>query len=143
MAKIRTVAGRHWNQKEKYWTVPHTDGVLAHLLNLFAGEAVEVDPLLHIVRAQAAREPLPQQKRLQTPEKESAPNPMLLDQVRQAIRKRHYSHKTEEAYVGWIKRFIHFHDKCNPSEMGEKEIGEYLSSLATDFRVSASTQNAR
>ena len=141
VANIRTVADRHWHQKEKYWTVPHTDGVLAHLLNLFAGEAVEVDPLLHIVRAQAAREPLPQQKRLQTPEKESAPNPMLLDQVRQAIRKRHYSHKTEEAYVGWIKRFIHFHDKCNPSEMGEKEIGEYLSSLATDFRVSASTQN--
>src|SRR3990172_4902836 len=66
---------------------------------------------------------------------------MLLDQVRQAIRKRHYSHKTEEAYVGWIKRFIHFNDKCNPSEMGEKEIGEYLSSLATDSHVSASTQN--
>ena len=123
--------------------MPGYEIILAHLLNVFAGETVEVDPSLHRVRAQAARESLPQQKSLQAPEKELAPNPMLLDQVRQAIRKRHYSHKTEEAYVGWIKRFIHFHDKCNPSEMGEKEIGEYLSSLATDFRVSASTQNAR
>ncbi len=67
--------------------------------------------------------------------------PKLLDQVRQAIRTRHYSPKTEETYVGWIKRFIFFHDKRHPAEMGEKEIAQFLSSLASDSHVSASTQN--
>ncbi|HEY7321930.1 MAG TPA: phage integrase N-terminal SAM-like domain-containing protein, partial [Candidatus Binatia bacterium] len=67
--------------------------------------------------------------------------PKLLDQVRQAIRTRHYSYMTEKAYVHWTKRFIFFHDKRHPEEMGESEIGRFLSSLATDSHVSASTQN--
>lgn len=69
------------------------------------------------------------------------PKPKLLDQVRQAIRTRHYSYMTEKAYVGWIKRFILFHNKRHPAEMGEAEIGRFLSSLATESHVSASTQN--
>jgi Phage integrase, N-terminal SAM-like domain len=71
----------------------------------------------------------------------TSPKPKLLDQVRQAIRKRHYSDRTEKAYVHWIKRFIFFHNKRHPIEMGEAEIGQFLSTLATDGRVSASTQN--
>jgi hypothetical protein len=71
----------------------------------------------------------------------SAPKPKLLDQVRQGIRTRHYSPKTEESYIHWIKRFIFFHNKRHPAEMGEAEIGRFLSSLATDSHVSASTQN--
>jgi len=67
--------------------------------------------------------------------------PRLLEQVRQAIRTRHYSPRTEETYVGWIKRFIFFHDKRHPAEMDEKEIAQFLSSLANDSHVSASTQN--
>ena len=69
------------------------------------------------------------------------PKPKLLDQVRQAIRRRHYSDRTEKAYVHWIKRFIFFHNKCHPLEMAESEIAQFLSSLATEGRVSASTQN--
>jgi integron integrase len=67
--------------------------------------------------------------------------PKLLDQVRRAIRTRHYSYRTEKAYVHWIKRFIFFHNKCHPMQMGEAEIGQFLSSLATNRQVSASTQN--
>lgn len=67
--------------------------------------------------------------------------PKLLDQVRQAIRTRHYSPKTEESYVHWIKRFIFFHNKRHPAEMSEKEIAQFLSSLASELHVSASTQN--
>ncbi|MFQ5899352.1 MAG: phage integrase N-terminal SAM-like domain-containing protein [Candidatus Methylomirabilia bacterium] len=52
-----------------------------------------------------------------------APKPRLLDRVRQAMRARHLSPKTEEAYIGWIKRFIFFHEKRHPAEMGEAEIG--------------------
>jgi len=69
------------------------------------------------------------------------PKPKLLDQVRQAIRTRHYSYRTEKAYVHWIKRFIFFHNKRHPAEMGEAEIARFLSSLASDGHVSASTQN--
>jgi len=67
--------------------------------------------------------------------------PKLLDQVRAAIRTRHYSYRTEKAYVGWIKRFIFFHNKRHPLEMGEAEVGQFLSNLATEAHVSASTQN--
>jgi integron integrase len=70
-----------------------------------------------------------------------AAKPKLLDQVREAIRSRHYSPKTEESYVHWIKRFIFFHNKRHPAEMGEKEIAQFLSSLANELHVSASTQN--
>ena len=71
----------------------------------------------------------------------SPPKPKLLDQVRQAIRTRHYSYMTEKAYVHWIKRYIFFHDKRHPQEMAETEIARFLSSLANDGHVSASTQN--
>jgi integron integrase len=67
--------------------------------------------------------------------------PKLLEQVRHAIRIRHYSARTEETYVHWIKRFIFFHNKRHPAEMGEKEIARFLSSLATESHVSAATQN--
>jgi len=67
--------------------------------------------------------------------------PKLLDQVRDAIRTRHYSYRTEEAYVGWIRRFILFHGKRHPAEMGAAEVSAFLSALAITAHVSASTQN--
>jgi integron integrase len=71
----------------------------------------------------------------------TAPKPKLLDQVHQAIWTRHYSDRTEKAYVHWIKRFIFFHNKRHPVDMAETEIAQFLSSLATEGRISASTQN--
>ncbi len=65
----------------------------------------------------------------------------LLDQVRQKIRLRHYSIRTEEAYVNWAKRFILFHNKKHPKEMGRKEVEAFLTHLAVDGKVAASTQN--
>jgi site-specific recombinase XerD len=65
----------------------------------------------------------------------------LLDAVRDAIRVRHYSIRTEESYIHWIKRFILFHNKRHPREMGEAEITQFLSFLATNNNVAASTQN--
>src|SRR6185369_7489132 len=67
--------------------------------------------------------------------------PRLLDRVRSALRARHYSFRTEKAYVGWIRRFIFFHGKRHPDELADAEIATFLSSLASDARVSASTQN--
>ncbi len=67
--------------------------------------------------------------------------PRLLDQVRAAIRSRHYSPRTEEAYVLWVKRFILYHGKRHPREMGHAEISAFLTHLAVNKRVSASTQN--
>lgn len=67
--------------------------------------------------------------------------PRLLDQVRERIRVLHYSIRTEEAYLGWIRRFILFHDKRHPREMGAPEVEAFLSDLATRGRVTASTQN--
>lgn len=65
----------------------------------------------------------------------------LLDQVRQAIRFKHYSLRTEVVYVDWIKRFILFHGKRHPVEMGADEVREFLTHLATAAQVAASTQN--
>src|SRR4029079_9099353 len=67
--------------------------------------------------------------------------PRLLDRVRLAIRARHYSLRTEEAYVAWIRRFVLFHGKRHPVEMGEAEINAFLTDLAVRGGVSASTQN--
>ena len=65
----------------------------------------------------------------------------LLNQVRDVIRKKHYSIRTEQAYVNWIRQYMLFHRNRHPKDMGEKEISEYLSHLATDRKVAARTQN--
>jgi len=67
--------------------------------------------------------------------------PKLLDQIRQLMRLRHYSLRTEEAYVGWIRRYILFHGKRHPRELDDKHVSEFLSSLAINGHVAASTQN--
>ena len=69
------------------------------------------------------------------------PPPKLLDQVRTRLRVKHYSIRTERTYVDWIKRFIVFHGKRHPREMGALELEAFLSSLAVERNVSASTQN--
>jgi integron integrase len=69
------------------------------------------------------------------------PRPRLLDRVRAALRARHYSRRTEENYVAWIRRFIFFHGKRHPAEMGAPEVTRFLTSLAVDANVAASTQN--
>ena len=65
----------------------------------------------------------------------------MLDQVRETIRVKHYSRRTEDACVGWIKRYIFFHGTRHPVELGRAEIEQFLSHLAVQRRVSASTQN--
>jgi hypothetical protein len=67
--------------------------------------------------------------------------PKLLDHVRSTIRFRHFSIRTEQTYIHWIKRFILFHKKRHPLEMGEEEIRQFLSYLATKENVASSTQN--
>ena len=65
----------------------------------------------------------------------------LLEQVRDALRVKHYAYRTEKTYIFWIRRFILFHEKKHPSEMGSKHISEFLTHLAVERNVSASTQN--
>ena len=67
--------------------------------------------------------------------------PKLLDLVRRALRVRHYSARTEKAYCAWIRRFIIHHDKRHPSELGAREVQQFLDNLAHERQVSSSTQN--
>jgi len=71
-----------------------------------------------------------------------APKPArLLDRVRDVVRRLHYSRRTEETYIHWIKRFIYFSGKRHPAEMGEAEVTAFLNHLARDRNVAAATQN--
>jgi len=106
------------------------------VLAITMGVATAVSALHYTVpgdhaRSMSAREHVPA----------SAPKPKLLDQVRQRIRARHYSRRTEKAYVHWIKRYIFFHDKRHPAEMGAPEVTQFLTALAVRGKVAASTQN--
>ena len=67
--------------------------------------------------------------------------PKLLDQVRDKIRLKHYSIRTEQTYVDWIKRFVLFNNKRHPAEMGGAEVEAFLTYLAVEGKVAASTQN--
>ena len=66
--------------------------------------------------------------------------PRLLDQLRHQVRLRHYSLRTEQAYVGWVRRFILFHNRRHPAAMGAAEVEAFLSYLASDRNVAAATQ---
>jgi integrase len=68
-------------------------------------------------------------------------SPKLLDRMRAEIRVRHYSIRTEETYLDWARRFILFHDKRHPKDMGADEVQRFLSYLAVERNVSSSTQN--
>jgi integron integrase len=65
----------------------------------------------------------------------------LLDRVRAAVRVRHFSLRTEQAYLGWVRRFVLFHGRRHPGEMGAAEVVAFLSHLAVEGRVAAATQN--
>ena len=67
--------------------------------------------------------------------------PKLLDQVQAVLRMKHYSIRTERVYLGWIKRYILFHHKTHPAQMGAPEVEAFLSHLAVAGKVAASTQN--
>lgn len=79
----------------------------------------------------------PAERRLVRPD----PRKRLLDQVREAVRLRHGSPRTEKAYAGWVRRYVLFHGKRHPSRMGAAEVAAFLQHLASVRRVSASTQN--
>ena len=75
------------------------------------------------------------------PDKSETAKPKFLDQVRTILRARHYSLRTEEAYLGWMRRFILFHGKRHPQEMGGTEVAAFLNYLAGERAVAAATQN--
>ncbi|MDD5657385.1 MAG: integron integrase [Elusimicrobia bacterium] len=113
--KIRTVAGRRWHVLEKHWTVPNGEITLARLREIFAGELLEIQSLL--------------------------PGSALVGRLRAAARARHFSPSTEAAYASWAERFLRRNAGLAPEALGEARIAEFLSSLAVESNVSASTQN--
>lgn len=136
VAKIKTLPGRRWHPDGKYWTIPYTDGALARLLALFGGNQVEVDPALRTAGVNSDQR-APADARVC----DTAPPAGLLGRAHQALRARHYSRRTEQAYLAWITRFVASHGGRAPDEMGEGEVNRFLTHLAVQGRVSASTQN--
>jgi site-specific recombinase XerD len=72
----------------------------------------------------------------------ASPRPRLIEQVRERIRLKHYSLRTEQAYVDWIKRYIRFHGNRNPSELGSRDLVAFLTHLAADRNVAARSRPA-
>jgi integron integrase len=124
VARIKTIETRRWHPDGKYWSFQHSKPVLDEILSILDGEDLDIDPSLGVARAP----------------KPAAATP-LLERARHLIRLKHYSIKTEQSYLPWIKRYILFHSERDPKEMGAKEIEAFLSHLAVDMKVSASTQN--
>jgi len=74
-------------------------------------------------------------------DKHSEGRPRLLDQVRDAVRVRHYSYRTEQTYVAWVRRYVRFHNLRHPAQLGGEQIAAFLTHLAVDRKVAAATQS--
>jgi integron integrase len=122
VAKIKSLPGRRWHPDSKTWSVPDEPGALDRLRTLFAPEPVEAP---HAPPPPPARAPLPG----------DAP---LLDRVRAAIRARHFSPRTEDAYLHWTRRFLASPEGRAPDDAS---LAAFLSRLAVEGQVAASTQN--
>ena len=117
VAKVKTIEGYKWYPDKKHWSFPDSEVVLHKILKVFGQEQVHLDPALQVNLS-----------------------PITVDKLRKAVQTRHYSRRTEQTYVNWVKRFIHFYGNRDLLEMGEKEINAFLSHLAINEHVSASTQ---
>lgn len=116
VAKMRTVPGRRWHAELCVWTVPLTPGTLSELRALFAGDVVEVEPGL-------------------------APGPASLEErIQAAARARSLSPRTAQAYADWVRRFLE-RSGGDLERLGGREAARFLSDLAVEARVAASTQN--
>ncbi|MBI5241015.1 MAG: phage integrase N-terminal SAM-like domain-containing protein [Elusimicrobia bacterium] len=132
--KIKTVPGRRWHREEKYWSVPHFDQAVERLQQLFAGETLLVAPGL----APAAPAP-PRKPELSLAAAQEIHD--LLKDLRSAIRAKHFSPSTETTYASWAERFLRRNAGTPLEKLDEAGVSRFLSSLATESRVSASTQN--
>ncbi|MDD5630234.1 MAG: site-specific integrase [Elusimicrobia bacterium] len=133
--KIKTVAGRRWHNDEKHWSVPRYDKAVEKLRQLFAGEEVIVAPGIGPSPAAAA----PKRPDLSLAEAQEIHD--LLQVLRAAVRAKHFSPSTEAIYASWAERFLRGHAGVHLEALGEAEVSGFLSGLATQSHVSASTQN--
>ncbi len=117
VARIKTIPGRRWHPDEKYWSVPENDSVLHLLRTTFKKESIE-----------------------KTPRKTFPAANVFINETRDAVKMRHFSPRTGDAYASWVARYIAFCGK-NPEETGEADIARFLSALTQGTGVSASTQN--
>ena len=127
---IRTMTFQHFSQSQTQ--LLHNSHTFSIVFNSL---------ICYYFRTQVLSQIIKRISTLSTLNVETKQPPRLLDQVRAAIRKRHYSYRTEQTYVEWIKRFILFHHKRHPMQMGVPEIEQFLTYLAVDQKVAASTQN--
>jgi len=139
IARIKRVKAHRWHPEGKYWSFPYSKPVLKEILSAFAGEELDIDPSLQTLISQNRRERSTDHR---TSRKEPLPtHNLLFTRVRDLIRLKHYSIRTEKSYLSWIMRYIFFHNKRDPKEMANPEIEAFLSHLAVDLKVSGATQN--
>ena len=128
VAKIKTIAGRLWHPDERRWSVPGGRDAVARLAAVFAPERVDLSGEARELASCSIAPPHP----------EEAP---MLARLGARVRARHLSPRTEEAYAGWIRRFLRTQGARRLGELAEKDVGAFLTSLAVEGRVAASTQN--
>jgi integron integrase len=159
IAKIKAIKGHRWHPEEKQWSFPYSKWALTEILSAFAREEIDIDsslkPLIsnnqkgNLVNRKSCPKGLlpPESKETKGEEPDwqntwaDKRNNGLFEQARALIRLKHYSIRTERTYLGWIKRYILFHNNRPSKDMGNTEIEAFLSHLAVDLKVSASTQN--
>ena len=124
VARLRMVETRKWHPDGKYWSFENSKPILNKILSVLAAGELDIDPSLGV----------------SVPRK-SFPIEPLLERVRHLIRLKHYSIRTEKSYLPWIQRYLVFHNNRDPKEMMGKEVEAFLSHLAVNLKVSASTQN--
>jgi hypothetical protein len=103
ISKIKTIEGHKWNPDKKHWSFQDSEGILNKILKVFGQEQVHLDPVL-----------------------QANLSPIIVNKLREAVQALHYSRRTEQTYVNWVKRFIHFYSNHDPLEMGEKEINAFI-----------------
>lgn len=139
VAKLRTIKTRKWHPDGKYWSFQRSEPVFREMLSVLAGEKLEIAPSLHeLIPETHAMDSRPH--RSDSISLSSAMGPVL-DRVRHLIQLKHYSPRTEETYLHWIMKYLTFHANPDPNQLGGAEIEAFLSHLAVDMKVSASTQN--
>jgi hypothetical protein len=132
VAKVKTIQTRQWHPEGKYWSFQRSATVYREIASALAGQELEIDPALRGLIPETEADSQSYQAASASSTTPMAP---LFDRIRQLIRLKHYSPRTEDTYLHWITKYLHFHSSADPNQLGAPSLVGFFARTAIHLLI--------